>query len=107
MTIQERAVELYRSVHSIKGVSESLQISEQVARRYLINAGEYTNDRIRAILSMYEDGKSVEEICKEFGIKKSAVHSSLPYTKGTYKDTPSKNAVNIRKCREKIKGGRG
>lgn len=107
MDIQERAIELYKSIQSIKVVSKSLGISEQLVRRYLINAGVYTNERIQTILSLYEEGKHVDEICKELGLKRSTVQSVLPYTKGTYKSKPSKNAERIRKCREKNKVGRG
>lgn len=101
MRIQDRTVEMYRLNQSIKETARELQLSEALVRRYLIDAGEYTTDRIEMIRSLYNKGKSVREICSLLHLSKSAVSSVIPYTKGSYKNPPSRNAIRIKKCRER------
>lgn len=101
MEIIERALQIYGNTQSIKETARILQISEQVVRRYLINAGAYTSPQIASILSLHEEGKTVPEICSLLNISRSAVQSVLPYTKGTYKAPPSENALKIRQTRAK------
>lgn len=51
---------------------------------------------------MYNSGLPISEISNQLKMNKSTVNSYLPYIKVEYnKSTPSKNAMKLRKWREK------
>lgn len=98
----EDIVQAYNTEGSIKKVAALFRISEQKVRKILIDAGEYESDRAGEVKDLYEQGFSVEDIADKLGVSKSAVSGYLPYSKGLYlSETPSSNAIKIRKCRAK------
>lgn len=99
---QEDIIRAYGTEGSIKKVAALFRISEQKVRKILIDAGEYESDRAGEVKDLYEQGFSVEDIADKLGVSKSTVSGYLPYSKGLYlSETPSSNAIKIRKCRAK------
>lgn len=98
----EDIVQAYNTEGSIKKVAALFRISEQKVREVLIDAGEYESDISVQVKDLYEQGFSVDDIADKLNISRSAVSSYLPYTKGAYMgEGPSKNALRIRRCRNK------
>lgn len=96
----EDIIQAYNAVVSIKKVAALFRISEQKVRKILIDAGEYESDMSVQVKDLSEQGFSVEDIADKLGVSKSAVSGYLPYSKGLYlSETPSSNAIKIRKCR--------
>lgn len=54
-------------------------------RKLLITAGVYESPISDAVLELWNDGKTVEEIQAELKLSRAAVHSYLPYSKIIYK----------------------
>lgn len=97
-------VRTYRDLLSIKSAARKLNLSEQTVRRILLAEGEYTSPRAQEIDSMVEAGLTIDEISTELGVSQSAVHSYLPYSKGSYAvGEKSKNALRIIKMRKRRK----
>lgn len=98
------ALRLHEQGVSIKEIAHRLRISEQKARRILITTGSYTTPTIRRIAEETAAGKTIDEIAAELGVTVKAVIANMPYSKGSYSmEYPSKNALAIRRCREKGK----
>lgn len=99
--LQKQIVEFYLKNGSMKHTAIMFEISTQLVRRYLINAGVYSTPQIKAANELYSSGSTVEQIADSLCISRKAVISMLPYRKGTYKAPPSPNALRIRECRER------
>lgn len=101
---KEQIIAAYKQCHSIKQTARDLQISHNLARRVLIEAGLYTNARAQQIYELYDAGLSPQEIEKRLSLSHSTVIEYLPYTKG-YSKTVCKtlNARRIAACRAKKK----
>ena len=94
----------YRSAGAIGPVASAFAISHQTARRILINAGLYTSPTSKKIRSMYEEGKTVDEISAELQKSRAFIIAYLPYEKGLYiGENKTKNAIYIKKSRTKQK----
>lgn len=97
-------IELYNSLQSIKAVSRETGISEQKIKRILISEGLYSCEIGDEIQKLYEQGISIDEICKKVKRGRSCVISYLPYSKGEYgREDVTENAKKIREWREKRK----
>ena len=96
-------ISLYLKSESLKEVARVVGISEQKVRKVLLTAGiTIDNARTIQIMQMFNSGMSPEEIAVKLKISKRAVNAHLPYIKGEYNiDSPSANALRIRKCRHK------
>lgn len=70
---------------SITYVAEEMKTSRMRVRKLLVTAGYYSTAMSRKIQELSERGRSIEEIIREVGLGRSAVHSMLPYKKGVYK----------------------
>lgn len=88
---------------ALKDLSDEMGFSPSKIKKLLITASIRDNREIynygpsRTILSMYKDGKSVPEIMKATGLKRSAVFGYLPYSKAVYKaDELSTDAERVR-----------
>lgn len=94
--------EYYEHCASIRQTAEAFGISPQKCRRMLISAGVYTTPLASKIAELYEQGVAAEQIAKILGMRAKTVLAYTPYTKGVYNDdNPSKNALAIRRHREK------
>lgn len=101
MGIKDTIIKEYKACGTIKGTAKVVGVSEPTVRRVLIDAGEYSNETVASVSALREAGKSQKEICEILHLSESTVLGALPYTKGTYKDEPTVNALRIRKCRGK------
>lgn len=103
VTVQE-IIDTYAKTDSLKETAKICGVNWQKVRKILITAGKYENEESRTIAELYKSGLSVDEIASRLGLTAKAVNSYLPYTKGEYKsDSPTDNAIAIRKHREKMK----
>lgn len=94
-------VKAYENLQSLEEVSYRYGISSAKVKKILITAGAYENETSKRVRELSAAGKSIPEIAEELGISKSCVNMYLPYKKGDYgSDTPSINALRIRKCRK-------
>lgn len=90
---------LYGQGESIKAIAKRLEMCEQKVRRILITENQFYTDEAK----LFEDGYSIEDICKRTGKKRGTVIGRLPYIKGLYgAERPSKNAERIRNYRKKL-----
>ena len=100
----EKVVSAYERNKSIREVARELNVSHAKVRKILITCGVLQYNKTNDALMALNSGKTIREIAREWNCSKSAVHSYLPYMKGTYKgETPSANALRIRKYREVYK----
>lgn len=91
---------LWEQELSQKEIARRLNISESKVRKILITIGAIETD----ISRMYASGMTVDEIAEKIEVSVKAVNNHIPYQKGIYNaEYPSKNALKIRKCREKEK----
>ena len=89
---------------SLRDVCEEFGISIPKARKLLITAKVYTTEQSRRVAVLAVQGKSIEEIAKLTGLKRSSVSSYLPYQKLPYnmKET-SRHAEDSKRYRERRK----
>lgn len=100
----EDIIKAYNDEGSIRKTAALLRISAQKVRKHLIDAGVYESDMAAQVRDLHERGYSTDEMAAALGVSRSTVSGYLPYTKGGYlSDTPSKNALRIRRCRNKEK----
>lgn len=97
-----RIISLYRDGMKIDAISKELGVAWEIVRKVLITNGEFRSPLSDKILAMHDSGMTSAEIAAELGMKKRSVWWYLPYSKGMYNgDSPSKNAIALRKIREK------
>ena len=97
----EQVSATYNKGFSINETARQYNISACKCRRMLICTGDYSSSLYNRITNLYNSGKSSDEISEIVKQSKQSVISYLPYSKGQYmSDTPTANALRIRKCRE-------
>ena len=74
-------VERSEAVPSIWEIAKSLDVTPITVRKMLITAGYYSTKLSREVQKLYEDGRDIQEIMDQTGLKRSSVHSYLPYVK--------------------------
>lgn len=83
---------------TIEEIARRLNISHGKVTKILVTIGEMQTEES----SMLAMGMTVEQIMERTGKSRQAVMARLPYEKGMYgSEYPSRNALKIRKCREK------
>ena len=87
----------------LRKLSMDNNLSIAKIRKILITSGEYRSKESIEVFKLYSEGKSVEEISRITGMKKSTINNYLPYTKGVYRkdDEPTLSNARVRKHREK------
>lgn len=70
---------------SISYVAEMMNTSWVRARKMLITCEFYSTEASRRVRELYDEGKSIDEICEIMGLKRAAVNCLLPYRKSVYK----------------------
>lgn len=89
---------LYREGYSQRGIAAKLNICHKKVLQLLVTAGEVETDESR----MYAQGMTVEQIATALGKQVKSVQGRIPYQKGMYNsETPTENALRIRKSRSK------
>ena len=98
----EQVASYYEKSGSIRDTAQNFNISHGKCRKILLTVGVLSSPVSDAVAKLYANGLSVEQISEQLGIKPSAVNANLPYQKGMYdSDTPTENAIRIRKHRAK------
>lgn len=69
---------------SLRQVANEFDITLMKARKLLITAGVYHTEISDEVNELKAEGKSIEQIMELTGLKRSSVHSYLPYTKSIY-----------------------
>ena len=77
-------VERSETVPSIREIAKTLDVTPITVRKMLITAGYYSTKLSRKVQKLYEEGRDIQEIMDQTGLKRSSVHSYLPYVKGNY-----------------------
>jgi molybdenum-dependent DNA-binding transcriptional regulator ModE len=91
----------YKINKSIKSAARAANISESKARKLLISEGMIHYERTDALLSLMQEGLTIEQAAEKLNISPKVANSYLPYNKGEYNsDNPSINALRIRGWRE-------
>lgn len=104
MGIDKIVVNYYNKTNSLSLTANMAGISPQKARKILISAGVYETNLSHKIDSARKKGLPDSEIKKLLQISDKVFCSNVPYSKGMYNtSTPSKNALSIRRCRQKKK----
>lgn len=99
---EDSLISYYESCGSVRETAARFDYSPQKVRKILIDAGRYASPRSILINQMYDAGKTREEIADCLGVTKKTVDGYLPYSKCVYNaPNPSRNALRIRKCRQK------
>lgn len=95
---------------ALKELSDQLGFKPSKVKKLLITAGLlfgkelYATDTGKLVLKLYKDGKTVDEIMRLTGHKRSSIFGYLPYTKTIYKAAElSTDAERIRLFRQRQK----
>lgn len=75
----DTVAKLYGDGKSLKAIAKETAISEQKVRKILITKKLYSSEISDKILALANEGKSIDEISAELGLKRGAVTSYLPY----------------------------
>lgn len=91
----------YEATESISQTARQLNISHSKARKALITAGAWENDKSVAIRNLREQGLSDDEIAAELNISLRVINALSPYQRPIYDVNPSENAQKIKEWRFK------
>ncbi len=73
---------------SLQAIGDQLGLNPLQVRKLLITAGVYHTARAERVLSLYREGKTVEEIMERTGLSRVSVYTYLPYTRGIRFEEP-------------------
>lgn len=94
--------ESYEENGELKLTAEEFSMSALKVRKLLITAGVYSSEISDEINMLYSQGKTVEQLQRITGLKKSSINGYLPYTKMVYKpEELSLNAERIKVFRNR------
>ncbi len=94
----------YEATESIKEVARRTGLSFGKVRKILITEGAIHYERTDELTRLLEEGMCIEQAAARLKISLSTANNYIPYSKGEYKsDTPTLNALRIRKCLAKKK----
>lgn len=101
-------VKLHKKGLSLKQIAREQQISEQKVRKILITAGLWSSETCEKITALTKAGVSIDQTMVETRLTRNAVLSYMPYDRGMQNaESPTANALRIRKCRKKKEKGNG
>lgn len=69
---------------SMNSIAEEMGVTIIKLKRLLITGGFYSSATSRAVQRMMNDGKNMEQICKELNIRPASFYANIPYSKGAY-----------------------
>lgn len=104
MNYSDRIIETFEKTQSIKATAKQIGCSWNRVAKVLSTAGIIANENQAYILSLYEKGKTLEEIVKVTGLSRKTVQSYSPRKRPVYNENLSENALRIKKCRAKKEG---
>ena len=100
----EQIIASYKQGHSIRQIAIDAELSYQKCRKILISAGVYSSPTADRIRDLAAAGLTKEQIAERLKVQPKTVECYLSYTKGIYNsETPSANALRIRRHRDKAR----
>lgn len=99
--LDEKILELYDELGSIKAVSKRIRCSWNRVVKSLSTSGVVINPTHALILDYYDKGMTTDEISSQLGLNIKTVKSYLPRVRPIYGEDLSKNALKIKKWRGK------
>lgn len=87
--------------HSVNRIAKDYNISWNRVVKTLSSNGIVCNETHRLILDLYNKGFDAKLIAKLLPISEKTVEAYLPRSRPVYGENLSRNAINIRKCRNK------
>lgn len=97
----KKILSAYDKTHSIKGIEKETHYSWNKIVKTLSSEGIVINENHALILSLYEKGRTIDEIAKYTGLSERTVQSYLPRIRPIYNENQSNNAKFIKKWRSK------
>ena len=101
MNIDKEIKELYEEFSSVKAVSRKIGYSWNRVVKSLSTSGVVINQTHALILNYYEKGLSPSEIANQMEINVKTVQAYLPRVRPVYGEDLSKNALKIKRWRNK------
>ena len=110
MNYSDRIIEIFKKTQSIKATAKQIGCSWNRVAKALSTAGIIANENQAYILSLYEKGKTLEEIekgktleeiVKITGFSLKTVQSYSPRKRPVYNENLSENALRINEYRAK------
>lgn len=101
--IDKQIKELYEELGSVKAVSERTGCSWNRVVKSLSTSGVVINSTHALILDYYDKGMTVDEISNQLGLNIKTVKSYLPRVRPVYGEDLSKNALKIKRWRNKYR----
>lgn len=103
MKIDEEIMDAYKTLKSVRAVHKETGYSWNRIVKSLSSSGIVINETHALILKDYKNGMSPLEIAKQIGVNVKTVQSYLPRIRPVYGENLSKNALKIKKSRDKHK----
>ena len=101
MNYSERILEAFKKTQSIKATARQIGCSWNRVAKVLSTAGIIANENQAYILSLYEKGKTLEEIIKITGFSRKTIQAYIPRKRPVYNENLSENALRIKEYRAK------
>lgn len=93
---------LARHGASLETISREVGVGEQKVRKILISLGLWNSPLSLRIAELYGSGNTPREIATLLKLSNATVNGYLPYSRGpNLSESPSANALRIRRCRER------
>ena len=97
--------ELAKDRPSLNDTAKHFHINPQKVRRILVTGGLYKTSQAKEILTMFENGLTVNEIAEALDQSPNVIRSYLPYERGIYKlENRSVNADRLQRFKKKYGG---
>ena len=103
MKIDEEILDAYKVLKSVKSTYKQTGYSWNRIVKSLSTSGIVVNETHALILKYYKNGMPPSEIAKQVGVNIKTVQSYLPRIRPVYRENLSKNALKIKKSRDKHK----
>lgn len=97
-------IDSYNRFLSIRVTASETGYSWNKVVKALASNGYVLSETHAEILNKYENGMSIKRIAEEIGLNEKTVQSYIPRKRPIYNETPSDNALKIKKCRERKLG---
>lgn len=101
MDSTEIILNTYKESQTITETQKRTGYSWQKIAKTLATEGIIANETHRIILNLHDKGMSTEDIAKSTGYAKSTVEAYLHRIRPVYGENQSKNALDIKKYRER------
>lgn len=82
--IDQRIIDTYQELGSIKDTAKQLGVSDVKVRRTLITVGRWRSRSSDAVKELLRLGCSVDEVAEQLHISRKAVEAYMPYSRGSY-----------------------